>query len=103
MPLFATGVAAPSVEMMAGAGENRRLLLHEWSTERLQLDDEVARRLGETPWVSVATDREPGWWRVSTRQWVGAFSLGDLRIIVRPKIRPENLFFLLEVGLPSEV
>ena len=78
------------------------MVLHEWSTERLQLDGDVARLLGETPWVSVATDREPDWWKVSTRQWVGAFTSGDLRIIVRPKIKPENLFFLLEVGLPPE-
>ncbi|WP_420440286.1 McrC family protein [Candidatus Poriferisodalis sp.] len=77
-------------------------MLHEWSTERLRLDDEMARCLGETPWVSVATDPELGWWKVSTRQWVGAFTLGDLRILVRPKIKPENLFFLLEVGLPPE-
>lgn len=84
------------------AGQGRRIVLREWSTERLRLDGEVARRLGETPWVSVATDRESGWWTVSTRQWVGGFTLGDLRIIVRPKIKPENLFFLLEVGLPSE-
>ncbi len=102
MSSFATVVTAPSAEMKVGAGEDRRLLLHEWSTERWQLDDQVARRLGETPWVSVATDREPGWWKVSTRQWVGAFTAGDLRIIVRPKIKPENLFLLLEVGLPSE-
>ncbi|WP_423916576.1 McrC family protein [Candidatus Poriferisodalis sp.] len=39
---------------------------------------------------------------MSTRQWVGAFTVGDLRIIVRPKIKPENLFVLLEVGLPYE-
>lgn len=84
------------------AGEGRRIVLHEWSTERLRLDHEVARQLGETPWVSVATDRERGCWKVSTRQWVGAFTLGELRIIVRPKIKPENLFFLLEVGLPPE-
>ena len=45
-------------------------------------------------------DRERGWWKVSTRQWVGAFSLGELRVIVRPKIKLENLFLLLEVGLP---
>ena len=77
-------------------------MLHEWSTERLRLDDEVARRLGETPWVSVAPDRERVWWKVSTRQWVGAFTLGELRIIVRPKIKPENLFFLLEVGLAPD-
>jgi 5-methylcytosine-specific restriction enzyme subunit McrC len=88
--------------MAAATGENRRIPLYEWSTKRLLLDEEVARRLGETSWLSVATDPEPGWWKVSTRQWVGAFSLGDLRVLVRPKVRPENLFLLLEVGLPSE-
>ncbi|WP_419553294.1 McrC family protein [Candidatus Poriferisodalis sp.] len=97
------GAVRPDVsEMVCETGEGQRIVLHEWSTERWQLDDGTARRLGETPWVSVATDRVPGWWRVSTRQWVGAFTLGDLRIIVRPKIKPENLFFLLEVGLPPE-
>ncbi len=89
-------------EMNREAGDERRIVLLEWSTKRLRLDDDVARRLGETPWISVTTDREVGWWKVSTRQWVGAFTLGDLRIIVRPKIKPENLFLLLEVGLPPE-
>lgn len=102
MSLVDTAVRPDDSEMDREAGEGRRIVLHEWSTERLWLDDEVARRLGETPWVSVATDRERGWWKASTRQWVGAFTLDDLRIIVRPKIKPENLFFLLEVGLPSE-
>ena len=88
--------------MVREAGQIQRFVLREWSTERWRLDDDMARRLGETPWISVATDREPGRWKVSTRQWVGAFSLGDLRVIVRSKIKPENLFFLLEVGLPSE-
>ena len=97
------GAVRPDVsEMVPEAGGDQRTVLREWSTERWRLDDGMARRLGETPWISVATDREPGWWRVSTRQWVGAFSLGDLRVIVRPKIKPENLFLLLEVGLPSE-
>ena len=97
------GAGRPDVsEVVREAGGDRRIVLHEWSTERWRLDDEMARHLGETPWISVATDREPGWWRVSTRQWVGGFSLGDLRVIVRPKINPENLFFLLEVGLPPE-
>lgn len=89
-------------EMIREAGEGLRIVLHEWSTERWRLDGGMARRLGEMPWISVATDREPGCWKVSTRQWVGAFSLGDLRVIVRPKIKPDNLFLLLEVGLPSE-
>ena len=102
MSVVDSSVRAVVSEMVAEAGGDQRIVLREWSTERWRLDDDMARRLGETPWISVATDREPGWWKVSTRQWVGAFSLGDLRVIVRPKIKPENLFFLLEVGLPSE-
>ncbi len=97
-----TAVRSSTSETGRVSGENQRIVLQEWSTERLRLDGDVARQLGEMPWVAVATDPEHGWWKVSTRQWVGAFTLGDLRIIVRPKIKPENLFFLLEVGLPSE-
>lgn len=102
MSLVESAVGSTAAETLVDVDADKRLVLHEWSTERLQLDGEVARHLGETPWVSVATDRESGWWKVSTRQWVGGFTLGNLRIIVRPKIKPENLFFLLEVGLPSE-
>ena len=100
MASIATAVGSSTGETAAEADPNRRVLLHEWGNERLQLDDDLARRLGQTDWVSVQPDRERGWWKVSTRQWVGAFSLGDLRIIVRPKIKLENLFLLLEVGLP---
>ncbi|MDE0675990.1 MAG: hypothetical protein OXH42_01460 [Acidimicrobiaceae bacterium] len=102
MSLVDAAVRPDITEIDREVGGDGRIVLDEWSTERLRLDDEVARRLGETPWVSVATDRERGYWKVSTRQWVGGFTLGGLRIIVRPKIKPENLFFLLEVGLPSE-
>ena len=98
----ATAVGATTGEMAAEADPGREVLLREWSHERLQLDDDLARRLGQTDWVSVQPDRERGWWKVSTRQWVGGFTMGDLRIIVRPKIKLENLFLLLEVGLPPE-
>lgn len=97
-----TAARPDTAEMDSEAVEGERVVLREWSTERLQLDEDLARRLNETDWLSVQVDPELGWWKVSTRQWVGAFTLGGLRIIVRPKIKPENLFFLLEVGLPSE-
>ena len=88
--------------MATGGGELQPLTLFEWETKHLPLSDALARRLGQTKWVSVQPDVEPGWWRVSAQQWVGAFTVGDLRVIVRPKIKPENLFVLLEVGLPHE-
>ena len=103
MSLTATAFdSQAAIKPAAAIGDTRRVLLHEQSKTRLQLGDDTARCLGETPWLSVATDREPGWWQVSTRQWVGAFTAGDLRIIMRPKIKPENLFLLLEVGLGYE-
>ena len=102
MSFAATAVGSTAAETAVDVGESQRVVLGEWSTERLRLDDDLARHLDQTNWVSVQPDSESGWWKVSTRQWVGAFALGDLRIIVRPKIKPENLFFLLEVGLPPE-
>ncbi|MCY3851749.1 MAG: hypothetical protein OXF75_13265 [Acidimicrobiaceae bacterium] len=76
--------------------------LVEWETRRIELSESLARRLGNLPWLSVQTDREEGVWKVTAKQWVGAFSVDGLRIIVRPKINPQNLFLLLEVGLPEE-
>ena len=102
MASIATAVGSSTGETAAASDLSRRVLLHEWGNERLQLDDDLARRLDQTDWVSVQPDREHGWWKVSTRQWVGAFSMGDLRVMVRPKIKLENLFLLLEVGLPPE-
>ena len=102
MVLGDSAVSSAAIDAAAGDVELPPLTFFEWDTKRLRLDDQLARRLGQTEWVSVQTDREPGWWRVSTRQWVGAFTVGDLRVIVRPKIKPENLFVLLEVGLPHE-
>ena len=76
----------------------------EWETRRIELSESLARRLGDTDWLSVQTDGESGYWKVTAKQWVGAFTMDDLRIIVRPKIKQKNLFLLLEleVGLPDD-
>lgn len=73
----------------------------EYETVRLRLDDRLARRLGSTGAVNVAPDPEPGWWRVTAGSLVGSLVVDDLQLLIRPKIRPENLFLLLEVGLPE--
>lgn len=36
---------------------------------------------------------------ITAQNWVGTLVVDDLRVLIRPKIRPENLFLLLEVGL----
>ena len=104
MVLVDSAASLTIVDTAAGDGDGdlQHLTLFAWETKQLPLSDALARRLGQTKWVSVQPDVERGWWRVSAQQWVGAFTVGDLRVIVRPKIKPENLFVLLEVGLPHE-
>ncbi|WP_428115001.1 McrC family protein [Candidatus Poriferisodalis sp.] len=102
MVLVDSAVSLAAIDTTAGDGERPPLTLFEWETKHLPLSEALARRLGQTKWVSVQPDVEPGWWRMSAQQWVGAFTVDDLRVIVRPKIKPENLFVLLEVGLPPE-
>jgi 5-methylcytosine-specific restriction enzyme subunit McrC len=51
--------------------------------------------------VIVAPDAEPGWWNVTAQNIVGSLVVDDVEVLIRPKIKPENLFLLLEVGLPE--
>ena len=74
----------------------------EWETRRLEMTKWQAGCLDETQWLSVNPDPEDGYWNVTAKQWVGGFTIDGLRVIVRPKIKPQNLFLLLEVGLPAD-
>ncbi len=81
------------------------ITLSEWATKRVELSDSLARRLGETrfnKWLLVSPDPEAGWWKLTAKQFVGGFEVDGLRVIVRPKIDPHNLFLMLEVGLPAD-
>lgn len=80
----------------------RRITFGEWDRQSLELTDRQARRLEATGWLSVRPDSEDGYWSVSANQWVGGFSIEGLNVIVRPKINPQNLFLLLEVGLADD-
>ena len=82
--------------------EREPVTLREWETRRLELTKRQAGRLQETTWLSVTPDPEDGYWNVKAKQWVGGFTIDGLRVIVRPKINPKNLFLLLEVGLPPD-
>ena len=92
----------PTIFEGGGPDEPPTVTMREWETRRLELTRPQAGRLQDTPWLSVTPDPEDGYWTVTAKQWVGGFTLDGLRVIVRPKIDPQNLFLLLEVGLPPD-
>jgi len=75
------------------------LSLVEYESTRVPLTDGQARRLAATKVMGVTPDAEPGWWTISAQNFVGSLVVDDMRLLIRPKINPENLFLLLEVGL----
>lgn len=78
-------------------------VLYEFETGIVRLSDRQARRLDAESGsaLTVTPHPDPGMWSLTARQYVGTLVVGDLRILIRPKIKPENLFLLLEVGLPE--
>lgn len=52
--------------------------------------------------ITVQHTNEPGRYLLTTKNMVGTLVVDDLQILIRPKIPFENLFLLLEVGLPSK-
>ena len=77
------------------------LTLVEYETRTVPLADRHARRLDSTGFVSVTHHPDPGMWNLTAREYVGSLVVDDMRVLIRPKIKPENLFLLLEVGLPE--
>lgn len=59
-------------------------------------------RLAADGYAKVAPGPEPGWWEVTASHYVGTLVVEDLRIYIKPKIRLENLFLLLGVGLREQ-
>ena len=79
------------------------ITLFEWEeTDPIELTRQQAGRLENTRWLSVRPCPEEGWWKLKANQYVGAFVVDGLRVIVRPKIDPHNLFLMLEVGLDDD-
>ncbi len=75
--------------------------LVEYGSTKVPLSAGAARRLNAVGRgaVAVALTEEPGVYSLTAQNMVGTLVVDDLRILIRPKIRPDNLFLLLEVGL----
>ena len=82
--------------------KTKTLRLAEYQTRRVRLSRSAALSLQRTPYVTVTPDPEPRWWQVTAGHYVGTLVSEDLRIHIQPKIRLENLFLLLGVGLREQ-
>lgn len=74
-------------------------VLHEYESVDIDLTRSQAERLQQTKYVDVspiAGNR----WRVTASSHVGSLVVDGVELLIRPKINPENLFLLLEPGLP---
>lgn len=74
--------------------------IHEYETTTLDLTRSQAEALLRTEVVDVRPAAD-GRWNVTAGSKVGSVVMEGVELLIRPKIRPENLFLLLEPGLPS--
>ena len=83
---------------------DKTIELVEYGDVRVDLTAQQAARLsGADPRaLTVQPTNEPGRFSLTAQNMVGTLVFDDLRILIRPKIRLENLFLLLEVGLPPK-
>lgn len=71
------------------------------SPTEVELSRTDAETLAATGVVTVSPTAGAGdRWLISAGSKVGTLVVGEHRILIRPKIHPDNLFLLLEVGLP---
>lgn len=79
------------------------VVLHEHETVVAPLHDRTARALAavEREAVQVAPAAQPGYWRISAGRYVGSVTVDGVRVLIRPKIRAENVFLFLGAGLPQ--
>lgn len=76
-------------------------LLREYETCSMDLTREQAEALQREKVVDVAP-ASGGRWRITANSRVGTLDVAGVRLLIRPKIKPENLFLLLEPGLPAQ-
>ena len=77
------------------------ITLFEYERTSHRLSESQSRRLASVGKgaITVEPEAQHGYYSITAQNLVGTLVVDDLRVLVRPKIRPENLFLLLEVGL----
>lgn len=74
-------------------------VLSEYGSIDLNLIRSQAEAIQRTGFVDVSPAPD-GRWRVTASSYVGSLVVDGVELLIRPKINPENLFLLLEPGLP---
>jgi 5-methylcytosine-specific restriction enzyme subunit McrC len=74
-------------------------VLSEYGSIDLDLTRSQAEAIQRTGFVDVSP-APAGRWRVTASSYVGTLVVDGVELLIRPKINPENLFLLLEPGLP---
>lgn len=74
-------------------------ILSEYGSIDLDLTRSQAEAIQRTGFVEVSPSTGDRW-RVTASSYVGSLVVAGVELLVRPKINPENLFLLLEPGLP---
>ena len=77
------------------------ITLYEYERTSHRLSESQSRRLASVGKgaITVEPEAQHGYYSITAQNLVGTLVVDDLRVLIRPKIRPENLFLLLEVGL----
>ncbi len=82
----------------------RRLVLREYESRSVELSSGSARDLARLAAgrLGVSPAPDPGSWYVAASQHIGTIVLPELEILIRPKVPIENVFVLLDAGLPED-
>ena len=77
------------------------ITLYEYERKSHRITESQSRRLASVGKgvITVEPEAQHGYYSITAQNMVGTLVVDDLRVLIRPKIRPENLFLLLEVGL----
>lgn len=80
------------------------ITLYEYERTSHRLSESQSHRIASAGRgaITVEPEAQHGYYSITAHNLVGTLVVDDLRVLIRPKIRPENLFLLLEVGLDSD-
>lgn len=79
------------------------VVLREYQPRAIELTATAARdlTLAGGSRLSITIGDEPGIFVLKPTQWVGSIVTDEVAVLIRPKVSIENLFTLLDVGIPD--